>query len=272
VVGLKLKKKIAAQKLETKYTWKDIVLPAHRLIQLKELCNQVKYRNTVFGKQEHDKKSSIGKGLFALFSGASGTGKTMAAEIIANELRLDIYKIDLSQVVSKYIGETEKNLQEIFDAAEQGGAILFFDEADALFGKRSEVKDSHDRYANIEVNYLLQRMEEYEGIAILTTNKRQNMDEAFVRRMQIIVEFQFPDEHYRKRIWEVIFSRKELIGKNSLSDDVDFGTLARDVKLTGGNIKNIALMAAYYAAEKNEIIQMKHIVKGVRREYQKIRR
>ena len=182
-----------ARKITPHYTWDDIVLPADRLRQLREICNQVKYRARVYDEWGFDRKLSLGKGLNVLFAGPSGTGKTMAAEIMAGELGLDLYKIDLSTVVSKYIGETEKNLARIFDEAETTNAILFFDEADALFGKRSEVRDAHDRYANIEISYLLQRMEEYDGIVILATNLRKNMDEAFVRRMHFTVEFPFPD-------------------------------------------------------------------------------
>ncbi len=261
-----------AQKIETKYTWDDIVLPSDQKVQLQELCNQAKYRKIVYSEWGFDKKLSLGKGLHALFSGPSGTGKTMAAEIIANELMLDLYKIDLSQVVSKYIGETEKNLDKIFTEARYSNAILFFDEADALFGKRSEVKDAHDRYANIEIGYLLQKMEEYDGIAILTTNLRQNMDEAFARRIKIVVEFPFPDEEYRKRIWQIVFPGKDLIGKELLDKEVNFDLLAHEVKLPGGNIKNIALNAAFYAAKKNEAIGMGHLKHAVRREYQKMGR
>jgi SpoVK/Ycf46/Vps4 family AAA+-type ATPase len=259
--------KALARKLEPRYAWDDIVLPSDPLAQLKEICNQVKYRRVVYGEWGFDRKLSLGKGLNVLFSGPPGTGKTMAAEVIANALQLDLYKIDLSQVVSKYIGETEKNLDRIFTAAENANAILFFDEADALFGKRSEVKDAHDRYANIEIGYLLQKMEEYEGIAILATNLRQNIDEAFVRRIGAIVEFPFPDEEYRRHIWEVIFPREAPLG-----EDVNFSVLARQVKLAGGNIKNIALAAAFYAAEEGRVIRMQHLVQAVRRECQKLGR
>jgi AAA+ superfamily predicted ATPase len=256
-----------ARKIEPRYTWDDMVLPPDQCAQLHEICHQVNYRHIVFGAWGFDRKLSLGKGLNVLFSGPPGTGKTMAAEVIANALQLDLYKIDLSQVVSKYIGETEKNLDHIFTAAESANAILFFDEADALFGKRSEVKDAHDRYANIEVGYLLQKMEEYEGIAILATNLRQHLDEAFVRRMQIIVEFPFPDEEYRRRIWDVVFPRAAPLG-----DDVDFCSLARAVKLAGGNIKNIAVAAAFYAAEEGGRIHMPHLVRAARREHQKLGR
>jgi SpoVK/Ycf46/Vps4 family AAA+-type ATPase len=244
-----------ARKLAPKYRWTDIVLPEDQRAQLQEICLQFTYRVTVYGDWGFGRKLSLGKGLNVLFSGPPGTGKTMAAEVIASELGLDLYKIDLSQVVSKYIGETEKNLDRIFAAAEDANAILFFDEADALFGKRSEVKDAHDRYANIEVGYLLQKMEEYEGIAILATNLRSHLDDAFVRRMQVMVEFPFPDEDYRRRIWEVVFPREAPLG-----EDVDFGLLAREVRLAGGNIKNIGLASAFYAADDGGVIHICSLV------------
>lgn len=256
-----------ARKIEPKYTWDDIVLPSDQLAQLRELTSQARYRQRVYGDWGFERKLSLGKGLNALFSGPPGTGKTMAAEVIAHELQLDLYQIDLSQVVSKYIGETEKNLHQIFREAQTGHAILFFDEADALFGKRSEVKDAHDRYANIEVGYLLQKMEEYEGIAILATNLRQHLDEAFVRRMHFIIEFPFPDEEYRRRIWQVVFPREAPLG-----EDVDFGVLAREVRLAGGNIKNMGLAAAFDAASNGGVIGMPHLIRAARREHQKLGR
>jgi SpoVK/Ycf46/Vps4 family AAA+-type ATPase len=256
-----------ARKIEPRYTWDEIVLPPDQLAQLKELCNQARYRHLVYGDWGFERKLSLGRGLNALFSGPPGTGKTMAAEVIAHELHLDLYQIDLSQVVSKYIGETEKNLHQIFREAQTSNVILFFDEADALFGKRSEIKDAHDRYANIEVGYLLQKMEEYEGIAILATNLRQHLDEAFVRRMHFIIEFPFPDEEHRRRIWEVAFPHEA-----PLADDVDYGLLAREVKLAGGNIKNMTLAAAFYAAEDGRVIRLPHLLRAVRREYQKLGR
>jgi DNA polymerase III delta prime subunit len=256
-----------ARKLEPKQGWNDIVLPPDQTAQLHEICDQARLRHLIYGAWGFGRKLSTGKGLNVLFAGPPGTGKTMAAEVMATALALDVYKIDLSQVVSKYIGETEKNLDRIFVAAETANAILFFDEADALFGKRSEVKDSHDRYANIEIGYLLQKMEEYEGIAILATNLRQNIDDAFLRRLQSIVDFPFPDENYRRRIWEVVFPPEAPLGP-----DVDFAPLARDVRLAGGSIKNIAVSAAFYAAADGQAIEMKHLIRAARREHQKLGR
>jgi SpoVK/Ycf46/Vps4 family AAA+-type ATPase len=243
------------------------VLPADQLAQLKEICSQVKYRQIVYQTWGFDRKLSLGKGIIALFSGPPGTGKTMAAEVIARDLQLDLYKIDLSQLVSKYIGETEKNLDRIFTAAETANAILFFDEADALFGKRSEVKDAHDRYANIEIGYLLQKIEEYEGLAILATNLRQNLDEAFIRRLNFIVDFPFPDEEHRQQILRVLIPIEAPI-----ADDIDFSLLAHEIKLAGGNLKNIVLAAAFYAAESGPTIQMYHFIQAAKREHQKLGR
>lgn len=256
-----------ARKIEPKYSMDDIVLPADQQRQLQEICNQAKYRHIVYGQWGFEGKLSVGKGLNVLFSGPPGTGKTMAAEIMAHELQLDLYKIDLSQVVSKYIGETEKNLNRIFTAAESANAILFFDEADALFGKRSEVKDSHDRYANLEIAYLLQKMEEYEGISILTSNLRQNLDDAFTRRIRFIVEFPFPEEESRLQIWQGIWPKQMPLGA-----DVDLPLLARQFKLAGGNIRNIALAAAFLAAENGQCVGMKQLLQATKREFQKMGR
>ena len=253
-----------ARKIVPRYKWDEIVLPPDCIAQLREICNHMKYRDRVYGDWGFGRKLALGKGLTALFAGPSGTGKTMAADVIAGELGLELYKIDLSSVISKYIGETEKNLSRIFDEAETSNAILFFDEADALFGKRSEVKDSHDRYANIEVGYLLQRMEEYEGIAILATNLRKNMDDAFVRRLHFTIEMPFPDEADRHRIWQGIWPND-----TPCDGDLDLATLARRFEMTGGNIRNVALAAAFLAADEGEVVRMRHVMRATQREYQK---
>jgi SpoVK/Ycf46/Vps4 family AAA+-type ATPase len=253
------------RKIVPVYCWDDIVLPDEAMTQLREICQRVAERYRVLGEWGFGRKLSIGKGVNALFAGPSGTGKTMAAEIIASELGLDLYKIDLSGVVSKYIGETEKNLDRIFAAAENANAIAFFDECDALFGKRSEVRDSHDRYANIEISYLLQKMEEYEGVAILATNLRQNLDESFIRRLAFIIHFPFPDKADRQRIWSKIWP-----AETPLAADLDLGFLAHRFKLSGGNIKNIVLAAAFIAANDGGRVTTAHLLQATRREYQKM--
>lgn len=258
---------LLAHKITPHYAWDDIILPADRLQQLREICSYIKYRAVVYSDWGFDRKLALGKGLNILFAGPSGTGKTMSAEIMASELELDLYKIDLSTVVSKYIGETEKNLARIFAEAETSNAILFFDEADALFGKRSEVRDSHDRYANIEIAYLLQRMEEYGGVVILATNLNRNMDDAFVRRMHAIVEFPFPDVQDRQRIWERIWP-----AETPLQPGLDLGFMARRFEVTGGNIRNIALAAAFLAADDGQCVNMTHLIRATKREYQKMGR
>jgi SpoVK/Ycf46/Vps4 family AAA+-type ATPase len=241
------------------------VLPNDRIELLQEIRSTLQYRPLVYGDWGFDEKLSLGKGLNVLFAGPSGTGKTMAAEILACELGLELYKTDLSTIVSKYIGETEKNLSRIFTEAASSNAILFFDEADALFGRRSEVRDSHDRYANIEVNYLLQEMERYEGMAILATNLRKNMDEAFVRRMHFVVDFPFPSAEDRLRIWEGVLPEN-----TPREPDLDFEFLAASFELTGGNLKNIALAAAFLAAAGDGSVAMSHLIRATRREYQKM--
>lgn len=256
-----------ARKIDPFHAWSDIVLPDTQLRQLREIVAHVKRAQVVFEKWGFAKTFSYGRGITALFEGQSGTGKTMAAGILGGALGLDLYKIDLSSVVSKYIGETEKNLSRIFAEAQDTSAILFFDEADALFGKRSEVKDAHDRYANIETAYLLQRMEEYSGIVILATNMKQNVDEAFVRRMRFIVHFPFPNDSDRERIWE-----KAIPADAPLGEDVNLHWLARKLKVTGGNIKNISLRAAFLAAERQEVIGMECLIEAAKREIEKIGR
>lgn len=254
-----------ARKITSHYTWSAIVLPADRMQQLREIVNQVKHRAQVYEAWGFDRKLALGKGLNVLFVGPSGTGKTMAADIMAGELGLDLYKIDLSTIVSKYIGETEKNLALIFREAENSNAILFFDEADALFGKRSEVRDSHDRYANIEISYLLQRMEEYDGVVILATNLHKNMDDAFVRRMHFTVEFPFPDARHRRRIWESIWP-----DATPRNPDLDLDFAARRFEIAGGNIRNVALAAAFLAAADGKSVDMSHLLHATQREYQKM--
>ena len=252
-----------AQRIIPCYIWEDIVLPEDVTRQLQEIAAQVAHRPQVYEAWGFGAKLSRGRGISALFAGPSGTGKTMAAEILANHLKLDLYRIDLAGVVSKYIGETEKNLKKVFDAAEQSGAILFFDEADALFGKRTEVKDSHDRYANIEVNYLLQRMEDFRGLAILATNRKSALDRAFLRRLRFLVDFPFPDAENRRRIWQKVFPHRAAV------DGLDYGFLAR-LEIPGGNIRNIALNAAFLAASEGVSISMAHVMHAARREYAKI--
>lgn len=252
-----------AQWIKPAATWDDLVLPEPQRQMLREMAAQVKHRTMVYETWEFAVRGANGLGISALFAGASGTGKTMAAEVLANELRLDLYRIDLSQVVSKYIGETEKNLRRVFEAAETGGAILLFDEADALFGKRSEVKDSHDRYANIEVSYLLQRMEAYRGLAILTTNLKSAIDPAFLRRIRFVVQFPFPDVAQRIEIWRRMFPAK------LPTEGLDLNKLAR-LNVTGGNICNIALNAAFLAADAGEPVRMSHLLRAAQSEYGKL--
>nr|WP_297382394.1 ATP-binding protein [uncultured Roseateles sp.] len=253
-----------ARKLAPLHVWNDLVLPPDAIAQLKEICRQARFRHVVFGDWGFDRKLSVGKGLSALFSGPPGTGKTMAVEVIANDLGLDLFKIDLSQVVSKYIGETEKSIDRLFLEARAGNAILFFDECDALFGKRTTVQDAHDRYANIEVAYLLQKLDEHEGLSILATNLRQNLDVAFTRRLGFIVDFPFPDEDSRRRLWESIWPPKV-----PRSQDLDLGFLAANFKVPGGAVKNIAVAAAFLAAEQGGELKTEHLLWAARREIEK---
>lgn len=256
-----------ARKINPRYGWNDIILPEDQLSILREMVMTVRGRPVVLETWGVGRKLASSAGVTALFGGPPGTGKTMAAEVIAAELRLDVYKIDLSTIISKYIGETEKNLERIFQEAENSNAILFFDEADALFGKRSEVRDSHDRYANIEISYLLQRMEAYDGVTILATNLRANLDEAFTRRLQFVVDFPFPEVEYRLRIWKTLFPASV-----PRAADIDFELLARRFKLAGGNIRNIIIHAAYQAANDGQRVTMEHLLHGTRRELQKMGR
>ncbi|KYC37277.1 AAA family ATPase [Scytonema hofmannii PCC 7110] len=256
---------ILAQRLNPKATWEDIVLPEEETNLLRQIAHQMQQRSKVYQDWGFENRMNRGLGISALFAGESGTGKTMAAEVIANDLHLNLYRIDLSAVISKYIGETEKNLRRLFDAAEDGGTILFFDEADALFGKRSEVKDSHDRYANIEINYLLQRMEAFRGLAILATNMRNALDHAFMRRLRFIITFPFPNPTERQKIWQRAFPLEVPIEK------LDFARLAR-LNLTGGSIHNIALNAAFLAAQQGTAITMPIVLQAARTEFRKLDR
>lgn len=262
-----------AQRIDAKATWDDIVLPEEELALLRQIAQQVRQRSRVYEDWGFRKRMNRGLGISALFAGESGTGKTMAAEVIANELKLHLYRIDLSAVVNKYIGETEKNLRRVFDAAEDSGAILFFDEADALFGKRSEVKDSHDRYANIEINYLLQRMEAYRGLAILATNMKSALDPAFMRRLRFIVNFPFPGAKERKLIWQHVFPKADesrgLTG--TPIEGLNYDRLAK-LNLTGGSIHNIALNAAFLAAQAGSNVTMPIVLEAARTEFRKLER
>jgi SpoVK/Ycf46/Vps4 family AAA+-type ATPase len=252
-----------AERLDPKATWDDLVLPDEQLALMHQIAGQVRERHKVYEQWGFSQTMNRGFGISALFAGESGTGKTMAAEVIANDLQLNLYRIDLSAVVSKYIGETEKNLRKVFDAAERGGAILLFDEADALFGKRSEVKDSHDRYANIEINYLLQRMEEFSGLAILATNMKSALDTAFIRRLRFIVKFPFPGLKERKQIWE------KALPPQTPRRGLDFERLAR-LNISGGNIHSIALQAAFIAAQNGQTVTMPVLIAAVRSEMRKL--
>ena len=254
-----------AQRIVPCATWDDLVLPELQKQVLRQIAAQVRYRMKVYESWGFSAKGRRGLGVSALFTGASGTGKTMAAEVLARDLALDLYRIDLSAVVSKYIGETEKNLKQVFDAAEEGGVLLLFDEADALFGKRSEVRDSHDRYANIEVGYLLQKMEAYQGLAILTTNLKSSLDTSFQRRLRFTVNFPFPDAAQREAIWRKVFPEA------TPTQGLDHKKLAQ-LNVAGGSIRNIALNAAFLAAHAGTPVEMAHLAEAAQLEAQKIER
>ncbi|MFO7680527.1 MAG: ATP-binding protein, partial [Chloroflexota bacterium] len=256
-----------AKKITPRYTWQDLVLPADQVSLLHEMVQTVRSRPQVLETWGVGKKLSASAGVTALFFGEPGTGKTMGAEVMAGELGLDLYKIDLSTMVSKYIGETEKNLEKIFNEAESSNAILFFDEADAIFGKRSEVKDAHDRYANIEISYLLQRMESYDGVTILATNLRNNLDDAFMRRLQFALDFPFPKVADRLHIWQTLFPSTV-----PRDPDLDLALMAERFEIPGGNIRNIIVTAAYLAASNGQVVTMAHLMHGTHRELQKMGR
>ena len=254
-----------ATRIQPRACWDDLILPEVQKETLRQIVAHVRQRSLVNGKWGFGERYSRGLGVTALFSGASGTGKTMAAEVLADELDLDLFQIDLSSVVSKYIGETEKNLRRVFDAAESSGAVLLFDEADALFGKRSEVKDSHDRYANLEISYLLQRMESYHGLAILTTNMKHALDAAFLRRIRFILQFPFPGAMERARIWQRVFPAQTPVGT------LDFARISQ-LNVAGGIIRNIAVHAAFLAADQDSEVGMDHILRAAKVEYAKLDR
>jgi SpoVK/Ycf46/Vps4 family AAA+-type ATPase len=254
-----------AERIRPTREWGDLVLDESRMSQVREIAIRCRHRGTVFDDWGFSPQPSVG--VVALFAGPSGTGKTLAAEVIAADLGVDVYKVDLANMVSKYIGETEKNLAHVFDAAEASNVALFFDEADALLGKRSAVSDAHDRYANIEVAYLLQRLERYQGLAVLATNLANNIDPAFVRRLHVVVEFPMPGPAERRRIWARSVPKRAPVG-----DDLDLDALADGLELSGGTIRNAVLGAAFLAAEAGGPITMAVAVAAVQRELQKIGR
>ncbi len=254
-----------AQRIEPAFDWEDLVVHGWLADHLKAFRNTIANQFTVYEKWGVGEKTPRGRGAAALFSGSSGTGKTMAAEVIARDLGLNLYRVDLADLVSKYIGETEKNIKKIFLAARGADTLLFFDEADALFGRRTEIRDSHDRYANLEVNYLLQSLEEHDGPVILATNRKKNMDEAFLRRIHFIVEFPRPSEALRRILWQ-----KKLPPSAPRTDDVDFSILARHFEISGGDIKNAAVQAAFMAASDGRVVTMSHLLLALKREYLKL--
>ncbi len=254
-----------AELIQPRATWADLVLPEGQLQLLGDLARQVRHRSQVYDEWGFGSRSNRGMGITALFAGESGTGKTMAAEVIAGDLGLDLYRIDLSAVVSKYIGETEKNLRTLFDAAEAGGAVLLFDEADALFSKRSDVKDSHDRYANLEVAYLLQRMEAYRGLAVLTTNLGSNVDRAFLRRLRFVIQFPFPDQELRSELWRRVFPAQ------TPTQGLDPAALGR-LQASGGTIHAMAVSAAFAAVADGSPVRPEHVLHAAKVEYAKAER
>jgi ATPase family associated with various cellular activities (AAA) len=251
------------ERVKSSAGWSDLILPAAELMKLHEIVQQIRHRHQVYGNWGYGLQHSRGLGITALFAGASGTGKTLAAEVLANDLHIDLYRVDLSSIVSKFIGETEKNLSRVFDAAERAGAVLLFDEADALYGKRSEVKDSHDRFANLQVSYLLQKMETYRGLAILTSNLKQSLDPAFIRRLRFVVDFPFPAAAERAAIWA------RCIPAETPAEGIDVVKLAR-LNMAGGSIRNIALSAAFLAVEDGGVLGMRHLLRAARAESVKL--
>lgn len=259
VVGLNT----LASPIKPAYSWEDLVLPESEVKLLKSACMHVKYRHKVYTEWGFSRKAAYGRGVSVLFSGPPGTGKTMAAQVVTNQLHMQLFKVQLSQVVSKYIGETEKNLRRIFTEAKNANCVLFFDETDALFGKRSEVKDSHDRHANIETAFLLQQMEEYDGVVLMATNLLQNIDEAFMRRISFVISFPFPDVPTRKLLWQ------KMLDVSAPMEDIDWDFLAENFKMAGGNIKNCIIHAAFLAAAEGRPIGMRHLLTGIVNEQRK---
>jgi hypothetical protein len=253
--------------IEPAVGWSDLVLPQEPAAQLTEFVNRVRHRDRVLGSWRLRRGGGRGRGVTALFAGDSGTGKTLAAEVVARELGLDLYVVELSAMVDKYVGETEKNLQRLFDEADRVDAVLLFDEADSIFGKRSETKDAHDRYANLESSYLLQRLESFDGVAVLTTNLRSNIDDAFTRRFDLVVDFPFPDKELRRTLWEQCLS-----GPLPVAEDVDLDQVAGPFELAGGSIRSAATTAAYLAAAADLPVSMEHLLAGAQREYRKMGR
>ena len=250
--------------IKKKHSWDELVMKKDQKEAIRRACDQIRYKHIVYDKWGMDKRVLYGRGLSMLFAGPPGTGKTMAAQVVANELDIEIYKVDLSKVISKYIGESEKNLGEVFDSAKRSNVILLFDETDALFGKRTEVKDSHDKHANVETAYLLQKMEEYSGITIMTTNFIENIDKAFFRRINYVIHFNFPDIASRKEIWMKMFPKE-----TPLSKEVDFDFLAKQFEIAGGSIKNAVITSTFMAAAESSEVSMKHIVKALEYEIRK---
>src|SRR5262249_26238722 len=250
--------------VSTPLGWEDLVVPAAVRARLLDVLRAVELRPQAPDEGGFGRRPGAGGGVKVLLAGASGTGKTMAAMILAKSLRLDLHRVELAAVVSKYIGETEKNLDRAFDAARRAQAILFIDEADALFGKRSEVKDAHDRYANIEIAYLLQKMEDHEGVVILATNLANNIDDAFSRRMHFVVDFRLPDAASREKLW-----RGMLAADAPLGEDLDLAFLARQFPLAGGDIRNVVLDAAYRAAAERRPLSMRHLLRAATQQYAK---
>jgi hypothetical protein len=258
---------LLARRVDPEVGWDDLVLPPSVLTALREVALRARHREQVLGDWRMRPGGGRGHGVAALFAGDSGTGKTMSAEVIASDLGLDLYVVDLATVVDKYVGETEKNLERIFAAAAGVNAVLLFDEADAVFGRRSEVRDAHDRYANIESAYLLQRMETFDGLAILATNLRANIDEAFTRRLDVLVDFPLPDAQHRRDLWDRSLGRRI-----ERSTDVNLTFCADSFELAGGAIRSAAVTAAYLAAEDGGVMTMRHLVTAVQREYRKLGR